>query len=538
MIASSLRSTADAVRPDVGDDGRTEAEGSEIEIKLATDQGSLARLNEGAPLVDALRPARSSQLTAIYFDTKDFALVRHGVALRIRFDGKTRTQTAKSLSGIVARDEWEMKVASDGPDLSAVPPVRSLRILKKGKVRRRLRPVFATDVKRRTFHFERGGSELEIAVDTGSIRAGDRTAPVGEIEIELRKGTHQALFDVVRGIHARVPSILSLTTKSEVGYQLAATQPGAAARERTVCVTRNVPVAEALKLIGRGLLANLFDEANRLAERRSVEAVHRARVNLRRVRAFWQLFRPVLENERSRAVRQDLKWISDCLGALRDLDVFQATVVEPALARSKPIKGLDAVVDLVERQGRECYDRVVEALRSQRFLDLGLLLIERFEGLEDEADRAPKARRLRKKPVCRYLRAAIEPRLRTLCRNGRRIRQLDSEEQHKVRIEAKKLRYVLEPFGGLAGRRVFRDTNKHLAAMQDALGAANDWHRAGDLAATLASSALDARDGKKAAKLARKLVPSEGRHHQSRAVAQACRHARRLSAMTPVWHRW
>src|SRR5213593_1468155 len=53
-----------------------------------------------------------------------------------------------------------------------------------------------------------------------------------------------------------------------------------------------------------------------------VEPVHQLRVATRRLRATLRLFRPVLPVALVRGARDDLAWLADAIGAVRDLDVL------------------------------------------------------------------------------------------------------------------------------------------------------------------------------------------------------------------------
>jgi CHAD domain-containing protein len=66
-----------------------------------------------------------------------------------------------------------------------------------------------------------------------------------------------------------------------------------------------------------------------LSETRDPDVVHQMRVAMRRLRAAISLFKEMLADERRGAIRSELKWISNELGAARDFDVFIAKVLQP-----------------------------------------------------------------------------------------------------------------------------------------------------------------------------------------------------------------
>jgi inorganic triphosphatase YgiF len=144
--------------------------GTEIELKLFTSRSALRK----AMVLPWLRKMTSDavkhqHLTSVYFDTPKFALRDHGVSLRVRRAGDQRLQTIKSTSGaLVARDEWEQRIEGDRPKLQLAGKT-ALAPLLSGKIKAQLQPVFETEVERVTMPVRVGGSEIELAFDSGRI---------------------------------------------------------------------------------------------------------------------------------------------------------------------------------------------------------------------------------------------------------------------------------------------------------------------------------------------------------------------------------
>jgi inorganic triphosphatase YgiF len=64
------------------------------------------------------------------------------------------------------------------------------------KLRRKLKPIFKTSVHRITLPVRTKQSEIELAIDLGSIIAGRRSNPIKELELELKSGRLTDLFRV------------------------------------------------------------------------------------------------------------------------------------------------------------------------------------------------------------------------------------------------------------------------------------------------------------------------------------------------------
>src|SRR5580704_2178932 len=169
----------------------------EIELKFAV---PAARAAEAAAAIEALAGAAPRPLTSIYFDTEKGALRRAGLALRVRRDGETFTQTLKDAGdGGFTRAEWETRVKQPEPNLRALRATPAARILAKAG---RLAPVFVVDVRRRTAEVEEGESRIEVAFDEGVVKARGEEARFAELELELKAGPLWGLLALARRLAA------------------------------------------------------------------------------------------------------------------------------------------------------------------------------------------------------------------------------------------------------------------------------------------------------------------------------------------------
>ena len=150
----------------------------ELELKLQLQPGSAQALARIPQLLgkDLAERQRVKEIESLYFDTPQEKLRRRGVSLRIRKDGKRRLQTIKSLKGsaLFERGESETEINGKGPDWNAVRGT-ALEPLASKKLRRSLRPLFKTKV-RRTIYLE----SMLIAV-FGAIGRCVRRLPPGKV---------------------------------------------------------------------------------------------------------------------------------------------------------------------------------------------------------------------------------------------------------------------------------------------------------------------------------------------------------------------
>jgi triphosphatase len=81
--------------------------------------------------------------------------------------------------------------------LPAKLAVKSKSVLTK-KVRQRLKPLFETRVQRTEYAIADDTRAAVVTVDQGTIDSGKHTAPLCEIEIELKRGSAAELFAIAR----------------------------------------------------------------------------------------------------------------------------------------------------------------------------------------------------------------------------------------------------------------------------------------------------------------------------------------------------
>ena len=411
------------------------------------------------------------QLDATYFDTPGRALRKAGFGLRVRDGEGGRKQTLKSASagGVFARGEWETAITGPDPDPDALARTPAAAILQ-GQA---LAPVFTTKVRRTARTVRIGGSVIEVALDQGEISAGDRRAPVCELELELKAGEARALFDLARGIARRAPLRLSLASKAERGYGLAAPGEVASPRRQAAPLKSSATVGEALQALGRADLAHLCAALETLAGRPDPEGVHQARVAARRLRALLKVFKPLARDDAARDLDAHLDWLAGEFDAARDLDVFAGEVWNKAAAGAS-FEGRADFEGMLKAAHDAAYLRMDAALESARVREVPMEVAAWLEAGVWTTD--PDLAELRDAPADAFAAKVLDHRLKQVVKRARAFDGLDAHGRHRLRLKGKTLRYAVEDLAPLFPdhpKRVerFVDAAK---AVQDALGALND----------------------------------------------------------------
>src|SRR5512139_1621430 len=471
-------------------------------------------------------------LVTRYFDTPDFALSAQGVALRVRRVGRRWLQTLKTegerQGGLSRRAEYEMPVSGGAPDWRRFP-AEALALVPEA-LRTQLVPVFETRFKRTAWQIAgKRGAQIEVALDVGEVRAGERTQPICEIELELKAGQPDALFalalewagdfgclpfDVskaergvrlVHGVEAAPVKAVSLTLDAGMSVEA-----GFAAIVQA-CLAQfqaNLPgVLGSLPLAGEGVepgptasrpLPNPLPQAGEGANagpktiNDDIEYVHQARVALRLLRAALRLFRRVfvLPDE----LLDGLRALVAALGPARDWDVLCSETL-PAIAPHYPDparwrSGLDALQAHRAGVRAAMQAALAEARPGAWLLAMQHWLLQHGWRVSPSGEKAPEAQRFEQlSPLEQWARRALKRGHRRVERGARAFAQLQPPERHALRIAIKRQRYAAEFFQTLFaalpdGHK--RRQAKYLALLrdaQDSLGRANDARIAAELMA-------------------------------------------------------
>jgi triphosphatase len=450
----------------------------EIEIKLELSPATLPRLKK-IPLIRTLKgSARRSAEVSVYFDTDKHKLRKKGLMLRVRRIGKRYIQTIKATgqSSLFERDEWESDLASAEPDLDLARGT-ALEPLIGRKFRRQLHPVFETRVERILYPLIRDKGEIALTIDHGKIEAGRRSAPLCEVELELKRGSQAELFEVARELMQAVPARLEFRSKSQRGYELLEDVRDVPATAAWIDLVAGISTRDGFKAIGRTCLRQIVGNERALLKG-DPEGVHQMRVGLRRLRAALSLFADILPDPQTAAIKAGLRWLQGELGPAREFEVLMKSVVAPVKKRRARWDGVPALSQELAEKREAALSRAQDAVTSARFHALTLDIAAWLETGDWTRPREDGTRDVGQVPIEVSAARQLGRRCKKIRRRGKVIARLDAKSRHKLRIQTKKFRYAAEFFGNLfPGKRAAKRRKQFLPALealQDALGDLND----------------------------------------------------------------
>ena len=445
----------------------------EIELKLqvpATRRDAVLKEVSGRRVVTPLR------LQAAYFDTADRGLARTGLAWRVRREGRRWVQTLKG-AGDDGITRFEHNVPRPGL-AAAMPPADAalhagtpvgerLAALLKAAPDVTLTCVYRTDIRRRTRSTRSAGGTVELALDDGSIQAGERRLPVHELEIELQRGTPHAVLAAARRWIARHGLWIDVRSKAERGDLLA--RGDTRAPERKAAPVR-LDAAMDVAAGRRAVLASCVDQvivnASQVASGDFAdEHVHQLRVGLRRLRTALRLFDAIgappadatgLAVASATLFRQ--------LGAARD----RAAVAGPL--RDELQRALEAIGLPLQAPVLPPSADAVDPADAVRATASQALFLDLLAAVQPQATPADTP----SPPLRDALARCLNRWHKQVAADAPRFAELDDTARHTLRKRAKRLRYAVEFAALLFDERAVRRYLKPLRELQERLGALND----------------------------------------------------------------
>ncbi len=447
---------------------------NEIELKLRISSADIPRLRRHPAILSAqtAQPV-TRKLTSIYYDTPQLALLDAGISLRVRRMSGSWFQAVKAAghaaAGLHQRMEWEDIIASGHPDFSKITEPYLTKIFDDPEMRAALSPIFSTEVRRTEWQLAwDNGDRLELALDTGELIAGDYREPIREIELELKGGRTERLFELALVLQQDLPLTIENVSKAQRGYARYRPQPPAIVRARRILLKKHMRAENALRHIGRECLNQLQGNQDMVLHGNDTEGIHQMRVALRRLRSSIDVFRGIIPPDERAVLRAEIRWIAGILGKARDLDVFILETLPPMLRHLHQHPGLLELRDRARTAQSQAHDDARDALGSQRYQRLLLTLGAWLERPSSD-DHHPDA-----PDIQTVAQAMLTKHHKQLRRHGRQLARMHPEERHAARIAAKKLRYAAEFFASLYPGKGTRTFLRHLADLQAILGELND----------------------------------------------------------------
>ena len=394
-------------------------------------------------------PLAPRVFTSIYYDTADHRLARRGMTLRCRSERRRRRWQLKLPRG-AARLELTV------PGGAGIPPDELTRLLVASMRGGALVPIATLRTRRAGVRVrDLDGSVAEVVLDTVAVLEQGRVVRrFREIEGELLTGDEATLERIRQAL--RAAGAVDGDGRPKVFQALGIEPASATAPDASSVALDHVRVM--LQAQVDSLLAH--DPGVRLGT--DPEELHKMRVAVRRLRAILRATGPMFERESVESLREELAWLGNALGSVRDLDVMheylrqEITATDPVERRAGR-----RLLRRLETDRTHARAELIQALSDARYF----ALLDRLEGAIEQPKVVEPDFPLREVPAREFkkLRKAVEA-----------LPGVPSDETlHEIRIKGKRARYAAELVQAMVGKPAERFIAK-AKELQDVLGEHQD----------------------------------------------------------------
>ena len=417
------------------------------------------------------RPLRSAEQRT-YYDTFDWRLHRRGMTL---FSRTADDPTLLVLEHRSARLCTQLEKIPCFADELAPGPLRDA--LAAITENRRLHATASLDTRSEWVNVEDDESKTIVRLCLERTTATDPAAPQRSerlpfvVRVQALRG-YRGAYRAACKILATIPGLRESTAgRLDAALARLDRKPGDYNAKPDLQLQPSQPAGDVVRMTLEALLRVM--QANEDGIRRDLdpEHLHDFRVAVRRARYLVRTARNLLAHEAYDSLRSDLSWLGTVTGPARDYDVHLEQLHNDA-ERLGPEEedALAPLVSLLLTRRTEAHRHLLDALASARYAEFQ----ERVKRICEPAPDAPPLVEPGP-PVVELASTRIWKAWRRLVRNGRAIQDdTPAAALHEVRLDAKRLRYLLDFFHRVFHTEDVQRLTKELRRLQNNLGRFND----------------------------------------------------------------
>lgn len=249
-------------------------------------------------------------------------------------------------------------------------------------------------------------------------------------------------------------------------------KPGSYSTKVNIKLAPEMRSDEATKAILHFLLQVMKTNQANLEKDFDTEILHDYRVAVRRTRSALGQVKSIFPERATRRFKKDFAFVGKLSNELRDLDVY-LLAEDDYKAMLPPVLHDDIrpLFDYLQKKRATSFQSVLRSFKSKKYTGI----IRDWETFLNKPNPDSPTALNAQLPVKDLARNRIYKKYRGVVKTGRLILQHTEDEMlHALRIECKKLRYLVEFFSGLFAPKELNSLIGQLKKLQDNLGDFND----------------------------------------------------------------
>ncbi|MCG8606724.1 CHAD domain-containing protein [bacterium] len=249
--------------------------------------------------------------------------------------------------------------------------------------------------------------------------------------------------------------------------------PGEYSSKMLVRLNPNESASFALRKILSHLLQTMKQNEEGIKADLDTEFLHDFRVAVRRTRSALTQIKGVFRQSDVDRFSEDFVQLGKLTNRMRDLDVYLLKQDQYRHMLPDSLKpGLQSIFTSLRQERGEEHQKLIKALESRNYQKI----VSDYRTFlnSKESDTGGKNR---DKAIIKVARKVISHRYQAVISDGEKIHERSPDDElHSLRIQCKKLRYLMEFFASLFPKREINQLIKHLKRLQDNLGDFNDYY--------------------------------------------------------------
>lgn len=249
-------------------------------------------------------------------------------------------------------------------------------------------------------------------------------------------------------------------------------KPGSYSAKLNIQLDPAMSSNEATKMILHFLLQVIRINQAHIAKDLDTEFLHDFRVAIRRTRSALGQIKNVFPTETTKRFKKDFAFVGKLSNQLRDLDVYLLNedtykAVLPDILRDD----IHPLFNYLRKKRSTVFQEVISGLASKKYAKI----LQDWEAFLNEPPLDSPAASNANLPIIGLARKRIYKKYQNIVKTGNLILEnTEDKKLHFLRIECKKLRYLMEFFSSLFTRQKINRLIEQLKKLQDNLGDFND----------------------------------------------------------------
>jgi CHAD domain-containing protein len=256
------------------------------------------------------------------------------------------------------------------------------------------------------------------------------------------------------------------------GLKAAGKTPGDYSTKIDIQLDPDTPSDKATKNILSSLLGVIRTNKAEIEKDLDTEFVHDFRVAVRRTRSALSQIKDVFPSKLTTRFKKDFSFVGKLSNELRDLDVYllkedeYKSKIPPALRDH-----INPLFEYLREKRSKAFQTFIQGLKSPQYAKV----IKDWQVFLNTSRPASADVKNAGVPIIDLARHRIHKKYRSVIKAGHRIlKNNDDKKLHVLRIQCKKLRYLLEFFSSLFPPKKIKTLIAQLKKLQDNLGEFND----------------------------------------------------------------